>query len=930
MNKKQNSTLISVNFNFKEFSPTQINPGSTLIQANEQYSIYRGFIDEIGDCSLITLHNIVEYNTEFNQMLSEYAYIHNQIFNENQNVSQYFLKLHGYTLVNNKFTFILDPVDTSLYNEVFKKSLSYQDKTSLILDMMEILLNLHELKIPLIDMKPSSVFVKSYPQPKIQLLFPIGNLHLFKEDNYDDEIIDNLNIDPSEILLRYTPPERLLEVPVFHSVNNIWSLGCLLVEIFSQEKVWEGFSQNEIIHNLKSLSIPKIPKDIPQIFWGIICECLNPFYKTRPQIKEIIFKFYLQLKKINTDKNTTVLILINRIIGMELMKETLTTLNMSYMNINDYNITCDDNTPQKPITNYYDQECDGKFYIGRCKYHPKMLVGEYCPTCTEPICDKCKQGEAHRVHLLVTKPISDLVTDAQKQIGIFLDRFNNFVEESSQSFPIDDSIFVFINKQRSIIKNIYDEQINHIEMQFEIFMKKINELKEIEKNFLKQFNDYFNEQLNSFEGIVKNLSKEIQKIQNDLAEQIKDFQNFKELNTLRKTTIISNIHLTKDNLKASKNSILSKFKDYQRSITFCDKIKRYFHHISYAQKESKVYNLLSVFDKYKLKLQDYYNSINLQDYLQSISGDLDNFALINSRNYLPENVDEIYIACFNSQSIISFSISQKTKTIKNIDFPQILPTNHFLNYSRSLNVNGLLYINGGFDEVLKNSYKTHLIYNPKSNKLVQGQDMIYGHGAHSIMFIPPNYIVAVSGSSTAKCERYDISNNTWVEIAEVNYHRQNSSMFFHNEQHIYIFGGLRYDTNKNDFRYVDTVERIDIGFGDYSPNQKWEIIPTIKGSENIKIDKSAMSVIPIHHNKILLVGGIDKDNNFSDDVILFDFEKSEFTFCDDLRLEKKTCFPGKSFLFKGQSAYQFDNEGDVHEFDMKEFTFKVVEVNNIE
>ena len=91
-----------------------------------------------------------------------------------------------------------------------------------------------------------------------------------------------------------------------------------------------------------------------------------------------------------------------------------------------------------------------------------------------------------------------------------------------------------------------------------------------------------------------------------------------------------------------------------------------------------------------------------------------------------------------------------------------------------------------------------------------------------------------------------------------------------------------------------------------------------------------MCVIPIHHNKILLVGGIDKDNNFSDDVILFDFEKSEFTFCDDLRLEKKTCFPGKSFLFKGQSAYQFDNEGDVHEFDMKEFTFKVVEVNNIE
>jgi len=67
-----------------------------------------------------------------------------------------------------------------------------------------------------------------------------------------------------------------------------------------------------------------------------------------------------------------------------------------------------------------------------------------------------------------------------------------------------------------------------------------------------------------------------------------------------------------------------------------------------------------------------------------------------------------------------------------------------------------------------------------------------------------------------------------------------------------------------------------------------------------------------------------KDQSYSDDIILFDFEKLEFSLLEDLRLEKKTCFPNKYFLFFGDYAYQFDNEGDIHEFSVKDLSFKVI------
>jgi hypothetical protein len=127
----------------------------------------------------------------------------------------------------------------------------------------------------------------------------LEGIHLYKEicDEDDEEIIDNL-LNSEDNFLRFLAPELVIEPQYIGIINDIWMLGCLFIELFSKFRVWEGHSENEIMKNLKNQIIPKIPNDISPECWGIICECLNPFYKARMDIKDICIRFYSLMSKL--------------------------------------------------------------------------------------------------------------------------------------------------------------------------------------------------------------------------------------------------------------------------------------------------------------------------------------------------------------------------------------------------------------------------------------------------------------------------------------------------------------------------------------------------------------------------------------------------------------------------------------------------------
>ena len=110
-------------------------------------------------------------------------------------------------------------------------------------------------------------------------------------------MIDKL-LNPEDNILRFSPPELVEDPPVYGLTNDIWMLGCLFIEIFSKNKVWNNFSENEIVKHLKSSSIPKIPNDIPHNLWGLICECVSPFYHARSDIKDVLIRYYQLMMKV--------------------------------------------------------------------------------------------------------------------------------------------------------------------------------------------------------------------------------------------------------------------------------------------------------------------------------------------------------------------------------------------------------------------------------------------------------------------------------------------------------------------------------------------------------------------------------------------------------------------------------------------------------
>lgn len=911
--------IINIKLNVPEFTVNQVicNKEKPVIQ-NENFKLFDGICESMGNVTILTLFAFRKNREQFFRLITGV-----NVFLDLR--CPYIAKLYGFYIEDQNFNLIFEHFSSSLKQKISQYSFSENEKYEIIYDIMELIKFLHSNNFQCLDLKPSNIFLND--QNKVRIIFPIDNLNLFKEElDEDDEILENL-ANSEETLIRYTPPEKLNDVPILGNVNDIWMLGCFLIEMFSKEKVWEGYTENVIVKQLKLLQIPKIPRDIPQSIWNMICECLNPFYKTRSNINDIIEHYKIVLSKIN--KNDVFTKYPDRMIQS-------TPLNNSQLYTpNDIRSRYSNNTQNmNPNLNYTamdrTQPFSDDYQIRRCYIHPKYLIDAFCTKCNECVCSKCITDKKHIDHNEQVKDMKDYIEAAIQQVEVFLGKFKNFVNESTKNFPIDESIKDYIYKQKNIIDMLYNDHLKFINTQFEALHQKIEIIKKIEIENLNNFRNFFSSKLDEFNTTISDLTTESTRIENEINIKLSDYRNFPKLDSSLKSEIIKTIPCDREILKENKICIMNKFKEYQRQISICDRVKRYFQRAVLNLKENKVYQLLIILDKLQGQLEQTYSRLNLNEYMNSIMVDIDNYALINSRNYVPTNIKEIYIACFKSKKVLSYNFQSNILSILEGDFQNCQSFDQFPNFARSINVNGILYINGGYDEINKKSLRAHLSFNPANMKVTQCNDMLYNHSAHSIIFLPPHFLYVVSGSAMPRCERFDINTGKWNEIPKINYHRQNCTLFYHNEQFLYVFGGLCFDESLGEFIFVETVERLDVGFNEVditnntSTDARWEIVPTIKSKGSVNISKSIMTVVPIHPNKILLVGGLYKDQTYSDEVIMFDFEKSEFSLCEDVKLDKQTCFPSKFFLFQGDFAYQFDNDGDIHEFNVKECSFKMV------
>jgi hypothetical protein len=401
---------------------------------------------------------------------------------------------------------------------------------------------------------------------------------------------------------------------------------------------------------------------------------------------------------------------------------------------------------------------------------------------------------------------------------------------------------------------------------------------------------------------------------------------FQDLDQLKKEEVMKSVTKDENMLSVKKKNIIKYVTSFHKESSQVERIKRYFETFIEKYKENKINDLVKVVEKKNYSIKTKYETLDLTENLKVLIYEFEQASLHSSRNYFSSNSRELFISIVNTNRIFAYNIDTQKYDQIIVDFTD-MPTDRFPNFSRSVIVGGNLLVNGGYDEEARVTLPYFYHYDKLNKKLNRLADMIYGHSAHSLLFIPPSFIVVASGSGMTKCEKYDFETNIWTELPELSIPRQNCTLYYFDKQYLYAFGGAFWDEQKKSFIYLESVERLSLGFGSLECATKWEMCNTYQNGSGWNIKKSVMSVLSYSANKILLVGGSINYNTYSDECFLFDFEKNEFSRKEGLLLPKKTCFPNKCFMYSGDKAYQLDNDGSVFEFDFILDKFLIIAEN---
>lgn len=100
--------------------------------------------------------------------------------------------------------------------------------------------------------------------------------------------------------LRYAPPE-LIRGSQFRSATiqgDIWSIGCIILQIFGEDVPWAANTLREVRSRLQNCHYVPIPKKIPLGMQKLICNCCNYNPKQRPKAAEILMQIEDEYKEL--------------------------------------------------------------------------------------------------------------------------------------------------------------------------------------------------------------------------------------------------------------------------------------------------------------------------------------------------------------------------------------------------------------------------------------------------------------------------------------------------------------------------------------------------------------------------------------------------------------------------------------------------------
>lgn len=148
------------------------------------------------------------------------------------------------------------------------------------------------------NLKPQNIFVDKNGIVKMGDYFIISRKMLIEETAKT----------PIPKPICYIAPEYLL-FETKSSKSDIWSLGCILLELLTNELPWRNYNYNlkHIKNSLKENKIPDIPRSISESARSFLSQCLVVDPKERSSAEELLLHHYLSIdeKKMDIKKNKT-------------------------------------------------------------------------------------------------------------------------------------------------------------------------------------------------------------------------------------------------------------------------------------------------------------------------------------------------------------------------------------------------------------------------------------------------------------------------------------------------------------------------------------------------------------------------------------------------------------------------------------------------
>lgn len=495
---------------------------------------------------------------------------------------------------------------------------------------------------------------------------------------------------------------------------------------------------------------------------------------------------------------------------------------------------------------------------------------------------------------------------------------NNYKRDMDKSLPY---LLEYKEKVEQLIENSYNLDTLQDDQQFidyyywyinikqkqEKISKEIQDLEKIQSNFEEMMN-YFDEKIKEIYKktdddykLLKNLyyNNNIQNPNENLFKDIKPLSD----NELPKLNLINLFNKSKNATQNILNSN-NKLKNHP---------SKELNEINLINKKEGVKNITKM--KKSISFRNNDKNESLEKFNNILSGGFNNskffpnkksnknciFERIEEKSEKEESLEDISL---NSQKMNTkkiYNINPKTKNIfcfdiktkkveeKKVNFED-LSIEAFQEDQGILNYKNNFYISGG------NNLHIFYKYNHILNKFLKLKEMPSVHSSHGMVGIG-NYIFVLGGHLSKKVEKYDINENRWEKLDELNEIRIWPSCIVYNKKYIFVFGGIQ----KNYVEQNVDVEKLDIS----CPENKWEKIK-FKHNKNPQLPKG-FGFINYRDNQFIIVGGKYNDENINKENSSFmitmknkgiDIEKE-----DNLTLNKNCEFNGKLLTHFGNGLY---------------------------